>query len=133
MKLPALKESQIQRTVCDFLRAERWRVFEFEHEFSERKRKTFGEPGMPDVLAIRYNVLLDGSLDGDPLEPWKGDIVLWIELKRIDGRGRTTKARADQKAWHGAERARGALTWIAGEDFPATIEGFIEHYRGMFA
>ena len=34
-----------------------------------------------------------------------------------------------QVAWHQRERARGALTLLAGVDFPATIEGFAEWYR----
>lgn len=125
-----LREKQIQKTVCDLLRAEGWRVFEFEQQFSEKKRSTVGEKGMPDVLGIRYSAaqLRDFMTD----LPWKSRgsaEVLWIEMKRIDKRGRTTKARADQKLWHEAERARGALVWVAGEDFPATIDGFIAHYK----
>jgi hypothetical protein len=53
--------------------------------------------------------------------------VLWIEWKRVFS-GRATKATAHQRAWHEAERALGALTLIAGEHFPATIEGFREWY-----
>jgi hypothetical protein len=118
-----LKERDIQRTVCDFLRAERWRVFEIEHEFSERKRKTFGESGMPDILAIRYRPLIE------PPRVVRLSEVLWVELKRIDKRGRATKPAPAQSYWHALERGRGALVWVAGEDFPATIEGFTAHYR----
>ena len=31
--------------------------------------------------------------------------------------------------WHTKERARGALTLIAGEDFPASVAGFIGWYQ----
>lgn len=120
-----LREKDIQRTICDLLKADGWRVFQFEQQWSEKKRKTVGEKGMPDVLAIRYNAL-SGMTETDE-EEWDGDITLWLELKRTI-RGRATKASTAQLLWHQAERARGALTWIAGVDFPATIEGFQEHY-----
>jgi hypothetical protein len=54
--------------------------------------------------------------------------VLWVEWKRTR-RGKATKATAKQNDWHRDERSRGALTLIAGEDFPATIEGFQAWYR----
>jgi hypothetical protein len=50
--------------------------------------------------------------------------VLWVEFKR----GKE-KAGSHQVAWHAKERARGALTWIANEDFPATVDGFRSHYE----
>ena len=126
-----LSEKDIQKTVTDHLKSEGWRVFEFEHEFSERKKKTLGEPGMPDILAIQYEVTpIDTEGFSKRLRDRcaAGAIVLWIELKRIDKRGRTTKAGAHQKAWHEAERARGALVVVAGEDFPASIEGWMAWY-----
>jgi len=123
-----IREKDIQRTICDLLRAEGWRVFEFEQQWSEKKRKTVGERGMPDVLAIRYRAAVSHVPTG-PLSSREmyTDIVLWVELKRIS-RGRATKAELHQLAWHEAERARGALTLIAGVDFPATIEGFRAWY-----
>ena len=50
--------------------------------------------------------------------------MMWIEHKSPTGR-----AAPHQKAWHAAERARGALVLVAGEDFPASIDGFMEFYR----
>ncbi len=50
--------------------------------------------------------------------------TLWIEFKSASG-----KPKKHQVEWHDKERARGALTWIAGVDFPASIEGFRAHYR----
>lgn len=125
-----LKEKQIQKTITDLLRVEGWRVFEFEQQWSDKKRKTVGEGGMPDVLAIRYRAgeRLDAvSILRSISVPL--DQVLWVELKRVDRRGKTTKASQKQMDWHRDERARGALTLIAGVDFPATIEGFIEWYK----
>ena len=55
--------------------------------------------------------------------------ILWIEWKRRTETGADTKAAEHQKAWHRDERAKGALTLIAGEDFPATVEGFIAWYE----
>jgi hypothetical protein len=121
-KALVLKEADIQRTVCDHLRAEGWRVFEFEQHWDERAKKLRGEAGMPDILAVRYQ--------GDMRFVSRGIAqVLWVELKRVTRRGNTTKAATAQLDWHRDERARGALTWIAGVDFPATIEGWLEHYK----
>jgi hypothetical protein len=124
-----LREKEIQRTITDLLWAEGWRVFEFEQQWSEKKRKTVGEAGMPDVMAIRYRA-------GERLDPISIlasrivplDQIIWIELKRLNRRGTATKPSQKQTDWHRAERARGALTLIAGIDFPATIEGFREWY-----
>ena len=119
-----IRESDIQRTITDLLRAEGWRVFHFEDGFDQRSRKRKGEPGMPDLLCIRYAPIIDSELAGPGTAQ-----VLWIELKRIDKRGRTTKASQTQMDWHRDERARGALVWVAGIDFPATIDGFLQFYR----
>jgi hypothetical protein len=121
-----LLEKHIEQTIREFLEWDDWRVFHFEQNFSERKRKTVGEGGMPDLLCIRYGrgtlgVPTDGSSD---VVMWLGDVVMWLELKAPKGR-----VAARQKLWHEAERKRGALTLIAGEDFPATIEGFEQWYR----
>ncbi len=50
--------------------------------------------------------------------------VLWIEWKKLGG-----KASQHQQDWHTLERKRGALVWLAGVDFPASVEGFLDHYR----
>lgn len=110
------KERDIQKACEDLLQLDQWRILRMEQNFSERKIKTVGEVGMPDCLAIRYFVMF-GVSD-------RADDVLWIEWKRLKGKPST-----EQKLWHTAERARGALVWVAGEDFPATIEGFWAHYR----
>ena len=126
-----LKEADIQRTICDFLRAEQWRVFEFENEWSERKKKLLGEEGMPDVLAIRY--VGEWTQHPDPPQRFCGTTealvraeseVLWLECKRIDKRGRLTKPTPAQKDWKLLERKRGALVWTLGEECEPSFEGF---------
>jgi hypothetical protein len=107
---PKLSERDIERTIREYLEWDGWRVFHFEQNFSERKRKVVGEPGMPDLLCIRYGR--------------DGDHVVWLELKAPTG-----KPRKAQMLWCAAERQRGATAFIAGRDFPATIEGFQQWYR----
>lgn len=93
--------------------------------------KGFGETGMADCLYVRY---CNSANPNVPVPQTNRQMynplseLMWIEWKRVDGKGRTTKARDDQQDWHATERRRGALTLIAGEDFPATIEGFISWY-----
>ena len=111
-----LPESSIQRTICDFLRAEQWRVFEFERTWSELKRKAVGEEHMPDVLAIRYDFYAPTAQ------------VLWLECKRIY-RGKPTQPTQGQRDWKRDEKARGAMVWTLGEDCGATIECFLAHYK----
>lgn len=82
---------------------------------------------MADHLYIRYVYMSDSSA----LLRSRAE-TMWIEWKRVRPRGNfngATKAQQHQKTWHQQERARGALTLIAGEDFPATIEGFISWYE----
>ena len=124
-----LREADIQRTICDFLRAEQWRVFEFENEWSERKKKLLGEEGMPDVLAIRYFPLARDADHNPIIKPLWAE-TLWIECKRIDKRGRLTKPTQAQKDWKLLEQKRGALIITLGEECPATIEGWIGWYKG---
>lgn len=107
-----LSEAEIQKACEDLLRLDSWRIFRLEQQFSEKKRKCVGIPGAPDCLALRYD---RGSVTGQ---------ILMIEWKAPGGR-----LSAAQRAFHAAERAAGATTWIAGVDFPPSIEGFWEHYR----
>ena len=111
-----LKERDIARTCGDLLKLDDWRLLWCEPVSRREWGRGFGEKGMPDLLAIRYNSIeRDGTVR---------DQIMWIEWKSATG-----KASKHQKLWHAAERARGALTLIAGEDFPASIEGFKEFYR----
>ncbi len=118
-----VSEADIEKAVDDLLQYDGWRSFKMEQNFSEKKRRTFGEAGMPDRLYIRY---MPRIRHWTPTEEEYGPEaeVIWIEHKRHKG-----IASASQKLWHAAERKRGALTLIAGQDFEASIEGFISWYK----
>jgi len=97
-----------------------------------------GELGMADDLYIRYDIhgfRKNAEFSATHTSRRVSELI-WIEWKRErGGQGKRAlftkaeKARIHQKAWHAAERARGALTLIAGEDFPASIDGFMNWYR----
>jgi hypothetical protein len=119
-----LTEAQIQKTCSDFLALDGWRPLRTDPTSDKSRGKGFGECGMADHLFIRYTpkILLPKVLR-------QYADVLWVEFKKLDAKGKPTKPSARQIEWHRGERARGALTVIAGVDFPATISGFIEWYR----
>jgi hypothetical protein len=97
----------------------RWSIFfkrigiEFQYE-PEGVILSDGTWYLPDFFLPRVNMWAE---------------VMWLELKRIDPRGRRTKASQKQKEWHTLERKRGALTLIAGFDFEPTTEGFRTFYK----
>ena len=128
-KTKPLSEAHIQQTCTEWLELDGWRSLRTDPVSRREWGKGFGEVGMADHLYIRYLV----GPRGDPHCKRSQAEVLWIEFKRAYSskvRGpRVTKAAEHQKAWHAVERARGALTLIAGEDFPASIEGFQDWYR----
>ncbi len=142
---PKLTEAQIQKTCTDLLVADGWRALRMELNFSEKKQKSVGELGMADYLYIRYRPKpYDIHEDGPdpynaraigwwrPVKPCQAE-VMFIEWKRTlpSSLGpRATKPQLNQVNWHAKERARGALTLIAGQDFEATIRGFEEWYAG---
>lgn len=125
-----LSEADIARTCSDLLQADGWRMLITDPVSDRARGKGFGELGMADRLYVRY-----ANASNPNARPWGTNRatynpiaeIMWIEWKRTR-RGRATKPTAHQIAWHGAERARGALTLIAGIDFPATIEGFRAWY-----
>lgn len=116
---PRISEAHIEQACTQILQIDGWRAFKMEQNFSEKKQKSVGESGMPDRLYIRY-------WDYPPKRG--GGEILWIEWKRLDGKKATVTSQA-QKDWILIERSRGALLWVAGEDFPSTIEGFREFYK----
>lgn len=122
-----LLERDIERTCSELLELDGWRSLKTDPVSRREWGKGFGERGMADRLYIRYGVP-DHSHDLYCRDGCVCAQVMWIEWKRPRGKS-ATKAAQHQKDWHAAERARGALTLIAGEDFPATIEGFAEWYR----
>lgn len=124
-KLFTLKECDIQKACEDLLQWDGWRIFRLEQNWSEKKCKDVGEAGAPDCLAIRYvgesmaptGMRLDTNLQALSQ-------VLMVEWKRPGG-----KAAQRQSDWHLLERKRGALVWLAGVEFPASVDGFLAHYR----
>ena len=106
-----LKESDLERQIAEYLALDSWYTRHFELNYSERKQRSVGERGMPDLLALRYH------------PPGASD-CLWIELKRPGGR-----VTMDQRAWRDRERRRGATVLIAGIDFEPSIDGFVGWYE----
>ena len=113
---PTPLESLIEAECTKLLEQDGWRALRTD-PVSDRKRGAgFGELSMADHQYTR-----PALSDTARKEGWCQ--LLYVEFKR--GKQRATKA---QIAWHERERARGFVTWIANEDFPATVEGFREHY-----
>lgn len=116
-------ELHLEEAGTQVLEYDGWRSFKMEQNFSEKKQKRTGEAGMPDRLYIRYLAISGATKDWSEFAE-----VLWIEWKRLKGK-KATETSQSQKDWQLLERKRGALIWVPGEDFPATIEGFREHYK----
>jgi hypothetical protein len=111
-KAEDVPESLIEAECCKLLAEDGWRILKTDPVSDRSRGKGFGELGMADTLALRY------GRQGAACE------VLWIEWKAPGGR-----VRKHQLDWHTKERARGAMTAIAGVDFPASIKGFWSWYR----
>lgn len=128
-----LLERDIERTCTEFFELDGWRCLKTDPVSRHEWGKGFGEPGMADDVYIRYANddpyrRVPGGYRGDQPDyrPRQWAEVLWVEYKRQRGgkiTSRAEKAKIHQRQWHAAERARGALTLIVGEDCPATIEG----------
>jgi hypothetical protein len=108
-----IPEQQIALECEQLLREDGWRTIRCEPISDRSRGRGFGEAGMPDLLALRYSRQIPGACE-----------CLWIEWKARGGR-----VKKHQLEWHTRERARGAMTAIAGVDFPATIQGFQIWYR----
>lgn len=116
-----VSEAVIEAECTKILECDDWRALRTDPVSDRSKGKGFGEVGMADHLYIRY---APPVAEGDyhPCAGVRVDLI-WIEFKRPG-----EKPKKHQTAWHAKERARGALTLIAGEDFPATVEGFRKWY-----
>jgi hypothetical protein len=114
-KTKPLSEAHIQATCTAWLALDGWRCIRT--DLPRLRGLGVQERGMPDNLYIRYwTVAARGK--------WHTMAdVLWIEWKK---KGR--KAAEHQRAWHATEREHGAMVLIAGENFPASIEGFCIWY-----
>lgn len=135
-KIKPLSEAHIAATCTEWLALDGWRAIETDPK--HLRGLGVSEPGMADRIYIRYDPAnIDPSVgftpcfaagkglrnlpDGSFAEECN---VMFIEWKKKGG-----KAGQHQKEWHTRERSRGALTLIAGEDFPASIEGFCGWYQ----
>jgi hypothetical protein len=113
-------EHMIEAECTRLLEMDGWRALRTDPVSDRGRGKGFGEVGMADHLYFRYHV--QRCIE---VVPELGESeVLWIEFKSAK-----SKPKPHQIDWHTKERARGALTWIAGVDFPASVAGFVEHYR----
>ncbi len=116
-KTKPLSEKHIQETCTAWLALDDWRCIRT--DLPHLRGLGVQERGMPDNLYIRYWANEGGHNRKDSAD------VMWIEWKRKGG-----KAAQHQQDWHAKERARGALTLIAGEPggFEASIESFCNWY-----
>ncbi len=113
-------EREIEQACSKLLQYDGWRMLKTDPVSRREWGKGFGELGMADCQYIRYR----GIVATSPQRSQAAVELMWIEWKGPDG-----KATQLQRHWHIAERARGALTLIGGEDFPASVEGFLAWYR----
>lgn len=127
-KIKPLSEYHIAETCSDWLGLDNWRRLNTNPVSDRSRGKGFGELGMADDLYIRYTFL--PNVGGSTTEARSLAQMLWIEWKRP---GQTAKPH--QKAWHAAERALGALVWVAEDTWVTPKDGdpiaaFQAHYRG---
>lgn len=127
-------EKHLQKAGDDFLMLDGWRVVITDPP--HMRGLGVAEPGIADRLYLRYEKSAPEIKQCFEMGGCGCAEVLWIEYKRKPGGNgkralltKAEKARIRQRAWIELERSRGALVWLAGEDFPATIEGLMEHYR----
>jgi hypothetical protein len=112
-------ESMIQQECVKLMQEDGWRTLRTDPVSDKSRGKGFGEVGMADMLFMLPCPIPREFIGANPLFH-----VLWVEFKAVHG-----KPSSKQIEWHRNERARGALTWIAGVDFTASVEGFKAHYR----
>lgn len=118
-------EAEIERDCTQILIHDGWRPLKTDPVSNRGRGKGFGELGMADYEYIRYRPICrtHGANRCDLICGAQNVELIWIEWKREDG-----TAAEHQIEWHERERAKGALTLIAGIDFTASVEGFAEWY-----
>jgi hypothetical protein len=129
-----MSEATIEAECTKILEEDGWRALRTDPVSHRSRGKGFGELGMADHLYIRYANdnpywRMSGGYRGDSpdFKPRQWAELLWIEFKRQRDH-KAEKAKKHQIDWHAKERARGALTLIAGVDFPASVAGFTAWY-----
>lgn len=121
MKSKGPSESAIQSACDDLLSLDGWRILKT--DLPHLRGLGVQERGMPDRCYIRYRFA--GNNVPTNYTSIVISEVLWIEWKKRGG-----KTAQNQKDWIEPERARGALVIVAGEDFPASVDGFLDWYNG---
>lgn len=116
-----VSEAHIQQTCIEWMEHDGWRALATDPKWA--RGLGVAERGIPDNLFMRYRELRYVNANA-VLTTLSFADSLWVEFKRIDG-----KSSAKQIKWHALERSRGGTVWVAGVDFPKTIEGFQDHYR----
>ncbi len=119
MKPKPLSERHIENTSSEWLALDGWRCIKT--DLPHLRGLGVQEKGMADRLYIRYGYIASCE-ERETCEHVAE--VLFIEWKRKGG-----NAKQHQLDWIAQERARGALVWLCGVDFPASIEEFQEFYR----
>lgn len=117
---PPMLESKIEAECTKLLEEDGWRSLRTDPVSDRARGKGFGELGMADHMYIRYSTMA-------PLRVRARCELMWVEFKRPG-----EKAKKHQIEWHQKERARGALTFIAGQDFDATVDGFKDWYANSW-
>lgn len=117
-------EATIQKAIGDLLELDGWRRLRTTPVSRREWGTGFGEVGMADDLFIRYENRTQANFRTKQFWGQAKAEVLWIEHKTPKG-----KPSQKQLEWHRSERARGALTLIAGIDFKPSPEGFFNWYR----
>jgi hypothetical protein len=115
-KAPDVAEAAIEAECTKILEEDGWRALRTDPVSDRGRGKGFGEVGMADAQFSR------------PATSEVARKAGWCQLLYVEFKTGRNRARAHQIKWHRDERARGFLTWIANEDFPATVDGFREYY-----
>lgn len=123
MSFPRLDESQITKQVKDFMLAHGWRSVRMQRTVVPGQFQS-GEPGMPDMLFIRY---LENAVS----------LTLWVEFKTPQDRRKCrcaqilgTKKRCtvcDQAKWRDRERRAGGAVWLV-DDLGRFIDAYDRQY-----
>lgn len=111
-------ESSLESGVATLMQLDGWRYFHTEYALTQGGRPVL-EPNMPDALFVRYLSKVHGTCMCAMQFGCCCAHTIWVEFKRVG-----KKPTGEQKLWHAAERKRGAIVLVAGDTFPATIEGF---------
>ncbi len=111
-------EAELEGQGSDFLALDGWRSIKTDPP--QLRGLGVLEKGMADRLYIRYGYYQNLQ------QTYRSNVceTLWIEWK-----SKTGVHGVKQIEWRTAERARGALVWVAKEDFPADYDSFVAFYR----